>query len=205
MSVHSVIAPVPMDLSVEPWGPRIWWAHQHLHRQGSWLLAQRCCTGRLPWLYGGVRESGDVRTWECSSQGKCRLVLWVTMRASGMSVMIQINFRSTERHAHTARLSHDPWAIFESVFAEHGATRTMSAQRRSSMWSIGSPILNVPWAKWGSNPLPLGYCKNRSHCPLILVSPNPGSCLLHVLLIIKSQGWFCCYYLNKYVPVLNNL
>ena len=45
----------------------------------------------------------------------------------------------------TAKLSHIPCAIFDNVFAEQGATRTMSAHRRSSMCRIGSPILNAPW------------------------------------------------------------
>jgi hypothetical protein len=40
----------------------------------------------------------------------------------------------------TTRLSHRPVAIFASVFAEQGAMRTISAQRRSSMCNIGSPI-----------------------------------------------------------------
>ncbi len=43
----------------------------------------------------------------------------------------------------TARLSQVPWAIFASVFAEHGATNTTSAHRRSSICKIGSPILYV--------------------------------------------------------------
>jgi hypothetical protein len=40
----------------------------------------------------------------------------------------------------TTRLSHTPVAIFASVFAEQGAMRTISAQRRSSMCNIGSPM-----------------------------------------------------------------
>jgi hypothetical protein len=40
----------------------------------------------------------------------------------------------------TTRLSHTPVAIFASVFAEQGAIRTISAQRRSSMCNIGSPM-----------------------------------------------------------------
>jgi hypothetical protein len=34
---------------------------------------------------------------------------------------------------HTAKLSHVPCAILESVLAEHGATSTISAHLRSSM------------------------------------------------------------------------
>jgi hypothetical protein len=40
----------------------------------------------------------------------------------------------------TTRLSHMPVAIFASVFEEQGAMRTISAQRRSSMCNIGSPM-----------------------------------------------------------------
>ena len=40
----------------------------------------------------------------------------------------------------TTRLSHTPDAIFASVFAEQGAIRTISAQRRSSICNIGSPM-----------------------------------------------------------------
>lgn len=45
-----------------------------------------------------------------------------------------------ERGRLTTRLSHMPVAIFASVFAEQGAMRTISAQRRSSMCNIGSPM-----------------------------------------------------------------
>ena len=46
---------------------------------------------------------------------------------------------------HTARLSQSPCAIFESVFAEQGATSTISAHLLNSMCRIGSPILYEPW------------------------------------------------------------
>lgn len=45
---------------------------------------------------------------------------------------------------HTAKLSQSPCAIFERVFAEQGATRTMSAHFLISICRIGSPILYEP-------------------------------------------------------------
>jgi hypothetical protein len=48
--------------------------------------------------------------------------------------------RGARERGLTTRLSHTPDAIFASVFAEQGAMRTISAQRRSSICNIGSPM-----------------------------------------------------------------
>jgi hypothetical protein len=57
------------------------------------------------------------------------------------TILVAEHAKGAQVPLHTAKLSHTPCAIFDSVLAEQGATRTMSAQRRSSMCSIGSPIL----------------------------------------------------------------
>lgn len=93
----------------------------------------RRCSAVSGCSYMSVFIAGNTYVGVVGASARSRDVCWSESHYSKAS-------EDAERDA-TARLSQMPPAILASVFAEQGATRTTSAQRRSSMCSMGSPIL----------------------------------------------------------------
>jgi hypothetical protein len=107
----------------------------------------------------------------------------------------------------TTTLSHRPLAIFASVLAEHGHTRTISAHLRSwgegdetENWGIGRAgllryvILDLLYFSSAIQPRYLSvevtFTSNSTYTPLLLIRPNPAlplADLLHELRIKKRQ------------------
>lgn len=111
---------------------------------------------------------------------------------------------SKKSREHTARLSHRPCAILDSVLAEHGAMRTISAHLRSSMCKIGSPILYLPCSDPHSKPFSRS-CRhgkpNNTHRPLVFVCPYLG---IYIFYMEKFQRSLRCYDLNFNLLILIN-
>ena len=112
--------------------------HERIHgrvdirrRRGCQRAHQRCLfffSNYLFYFWNGVEVRKQTRIW-----GRCN-------KRRGRNDGDGDGERGRREGGLTTRLSHTPVAIFASVLAEQGAMRTTSAQRRSSMCNIGSPM-----------------------------------------------------------------